>query len=280
MSPWKGRSYKSSHRIEAAADHRLTLSERRLLRWGNREELRNGSRGILLEGRKLIEEAVQVRHPLEAVWFTAEFIESASDIIRRVENLTSNLHQITAREMRGISGLETPPGVVAVAVEPKLEFRSAGDSFSLIVAVSMIQDPGNLGGVVRTCDFFGVDELWLGHGSADPFGPKAVRGGMGALFRLPMVRVKDLQVRIAEFKRSGAEVWAAVAHDRKAELEISHQGPRILMVGGESHGLSKLELALADRKVHIPGARRSESLNLAVAAGILIYNATSGRWSS
>jgi len=190
------------------------------------------------------------------------------------------VRQVSARVMRWISTQDSPQGLAAGGPQPGHIFRRAGDPFSLIVALWLVQDPGNLGGVIRTADYFGVDEIWLGPGSADPYGPKALRGSMGAAFRMPVVRTTELGGRIARFRGEGAEVWAAVVGDDRAETSIGASGARILMIGGESRGLEARELELADHRVRIPGARRSESLNLAVATGILVYLATVGRWNA
>jgi TrmH family RNA methyltransferase len=282
LNRWRGKSFKGSARsapvTQLAAAGRLTSSELKLIRWGKRDGLRDSQRGILLEGSKLIEEALSAGHPLEAVWFTAEFAESTPNLIDRIRDAVPRIRQIPAREMQRISSLETPPGIVAIASEPGFIRHEPGDAISLIIILMQVQDPGNLGGVIRTADFFGVDEIWLGPGSADPYNPKTIRGGMGAVFRMPVIRVDNLGEKIGKFRDAGAKVWAAVARPEGAERSISASGARILLIGGESRGLSDAELELADHRVFIPGARRSESLNLAVAAGILIYNATTGRW--
>ena len=233
---------------------------------------------MLLEGGKLIEEAMQADYPLEAVWFTAEFLGETPELVQRLTRAQPRImRRISAREMRRISSLETAPGIVAVAPEPEFQRCKPGDQVLLIVALALVQDPGNLGGVIRTADFFGVDELWLGEGSADPYNPKTIRGGMGALFRMPVFRLKNLKEEISAFRKAGAEVIAAVAHSDRAGVEMPDRGTRLLLIGGESRGLTDEELALADRQVCIPGAGRSESLNLAVAAGILIHAARAKR---
>ena len=180
--------------------------------------------------------------------------------------------------MNLVSDFETPPGIAVVASEPGFIHRKPGDPFSLIVAISLIQDPGNLGGVIRTADYFGADEIWLGRGSVDPYNPKVIRGSMGAIFRMPVLKPENFKGKIRDFKDNGAEVWAAVPHDANAERKIGAAGSRILLIGGESRGLGSDYIDIADKTVSIPGARRSESLNLAVATGILIYSATSGRY--
>jgi len=105
-----------------------------------------------------------------------------------------------------------------------------------------------------------------------------LRGSMGAAFRIPVLKRGDLLERLRQFRQQDTEIWAAVAHGDNVETKITGSGSRILLIGSESEGLSEKYLELADKQVSIPGARRSESLNLAVAAGILIYSATTGRY--
>ncbi len=256
----------------------ITKHDRKLIAWGKRSGRHEGEEGILLEGRKLIEEAIAAAHPLTKAWFTLAFEEAYPALIARLKGFDVNSERVNQQSMKLISDLETPQGIAVVAPQPGFIHRQPGDPFSLIVAISILQDPGNLGGLVRTADYFGVDEIWLGPGSVDPYSPKAIRGSMGAVFRMPVLKRGDLMERISKFKSHGAEVWAAVAHDDSARMKIKTSGSRILLIGGESGGLSRDYLELADEMVTIPGARRSESLNLAVAAGILIYSATSGRY--
>jgi TrmH family RNA methyltransferase len=261
-----------------SATNNLTDSDRKLVSWGKRKGLMEGGKGILLEGSKIIEEALEIGYPLRRAWHTVSYYQSNSSLIRRLEKQDCEIKCVSERLMKNISDLDTPPGLAAAGPQPDFILRQPGDSFSLIVAVSRLQDPGNLGGLVRSADFFGVDEIWLGRNSIDPYSPKAVRASMGAVFRMPIVKCGDMEQKLALFQGAGAVIWAAVAHADNAERRIDGAGARILLIGEESQGLDSSYLSLADRKVSIPGARRSESLNLAVAAGILIYMATSGRY--
>ncbi len=273
-----GQNSRIDDRGEPAASANLTRFEKKLVTWGKRSGKIEGEAGILLEGIKLIEEALEAGHPLTRAWYTHAFAESCPGLIARLKRSDYEIKTVTQRVMRSISDLDTPPGISAVASQPGFIHRQPGDPFSLIVALSKVQDPGNLGGVIRTADYFGADEIWLGPGSVDSYGSKVIRGSMGATFRMPVLRLPDFAGKVEKFRRAGAEVWVAVAHDDNADLNISPSGSRILLIGGESGGLGEEYLEMADRRVSIPGARRSESLNLAVAAGILIYSATSGRY--
>ena len=261
-----------------SATKNLTKTDKKLISWGKRNGKIEGESGILLNGVKLVEEALAADHPLHRAWHTSSFADTNPALLHRLNRQGCDIKLVNQRLMKLISDLDTPPGIAAVGSQPGFIFRQPKDSLSLIVAVSTLQDPGNLGGVVRSADYFGVDEVWLDSNSVDPYSPKALRGSMGAIFRLPIVRNRNLKERIIKFQQAGSSVWAAVPHDASAERHIIGSGSRILLIGGESKGLNRSFLDLADHKVSIPGARRSESLNLAVAVGILIYQATSGRY--
>jgi len=258
----------------------LTPFEKRLISWGNRKIEVQGAKGILLEGEKLLKEALDINYPLHTVWITEEFAVRNAGMIEQLQETEADLKPVNNRTLREISELESPQGIVAVAPQPNFSILKPESPFSLIVALPKIQNPANLGGLIRTVDYFGVDELWLGQESADPYKPKVVRGSMGSIFRLPIVRISSISNRLNEFKNAGAVILAAVAHGKNVAPQIPMTGSRILMIGEESKGLNKDMVALADRSLKIPGSGRSESLNLATATGILIYLATTGRMES
>jgi len=258
----------------------LSPLEKKLIAWGNRKTERQGVKGILLEGQKLIEEALSVNYPLHTTWYSESFAERNADIIARLSDTETELKSVSNRTMREISQLETSPGIVAAAPQPNFSIRRPDSPFSLIIALPKIQDPANLGGIIRTADYFGVDEIWLGSESADPYKPKVIRGSMGAIFRLPIVRSSTIREKLEQFKDAGAIILAAVPHGKNVVPAIPAVGSRILMIGEESKGLNANMQNLAHRSLKIPGSGKGESLNIAVATGILIYIATTGRLAS
>ncbi|NQU06118.1 MAG: hypothetical protein HQ568_08500, partial [Calditrichaeota bacterium] len=158
----------SPEKLDAPALKILSRFDKKLIDWGKRTGRRDGEPGIFLEGIKLIDEAVAAGHPLRRAWFTSAFIEGYPSLIVKLTESECEVIHVSARLMKSISSLDTPPGIAAVAAQPGFIHRKPGDPFSLIVAVTRLQDPGNLGGVTRTADYFGVDEVWLGPGSVDP----------------------------------------------------------------------------------------------------------------
>jgi TrmH family RNA methyltransferase len=273
---------KQNNRASGKADaskYKVSPFQKKLLDWGKRKSVRDGEKGIFLEGEKLIDEAIQAGHPLSAVWMTEAIASKRTDLLKKFDDGQTRLFPVSPTMMKkSISGMDTPPGIAAVAPQPSFIYRQPGDPFSLIVAIPLIQSPGNLGGIIRTANYFGADEVWLGKGSSDPYTGKVLRGSMGAAFSMPIIKTDNISERLTNFQSEGASVWAAVAHSENAKVTIDGEGSRILMLGGESRGLAKAYEELADYNIQIPGAGRGESLNLMVAAGILIHAATVGRW--
>ncbi len=252
----------------------LVPFERRLLDWARRKREESGSCGVLLEGGKLLGEALVAQLYLEKAWVAESQWNNYVELVAQLIQSGCQTRIINDRLMRAISELDTPPGIIAAAQQPHLPLKKPDDPYRLIVAMFGAQDPGNVGTVIRTADYFGADEVWLDRVCADPYAPKVLRGSMGAFLRIPIFR-GDLAARIRRFAEAGALVWAAVAHG-DAEPSIPVGGKQILIFGNESRGLGELEIELATRSVKIAGGKRSESLNLSVAAGILIYQALAG----
>ena len=172
-----------------------------------------------------------------------------------------------------LSATETPQGVLAVVQRPvwrqsELLRRPTG----LFLALDGLQDPGNLGAILRTGDGAGVDGAWLGQGTVDLYNPKVLRATMGSVFRLPAFTGVDLPLLLPELKAGGMRVVAAVPHAGQSYFQADLKHPRLLLlIGNEAHGISRSLVDLADQAVSIPLRPEVESLNAAVAAALLIY---------
>ena len=136
-----------------------------------------------------------------------------------------------------------------------------------------MQDPGNLGTILRTAEAFALGAVVLCEGCADPFSPKVVRSTMGAVFRLPCVQL-PLADALARLKTAGLPVYATALHEDSVPLSSVSLGRAAVIIGSEGRGVSESALRLSDRRVIIPMHGRAESLNAGVAAAIVIYEMT------
>ena len=157
--------------------------------------------------------------------------------------------------------------VVRKRQDPSPKGRPGGN----YVVLDRLQDPGNIGTILRTADAAGFDLAVFMKGTADPFSPKVVRSATGSLFRLPMVFVKDAE-ELAELVHSAGKRLIATAMDaEKAYYDCDLEKDAAIIIGNEGNGISPELMMRADEKIMIPMAGNTESLNVAVAAGILMY---------
>jgi TrmH family RNA methyltransferase len=174
----------------------------------------------------------------------------------------------TAEQMVKISGVVTPPGVVAEVALPKQPAEFHTDS-QPILACCDIADPGNLGTIIRTADWFGIRYIVVSGQSVDPYNEKTVRSSMGSLFHIEIFQVEDLADQLRQLQKTGYAIVAATLDGR----ETSWPGqPVCLVMGSESHGIPTEIASLADHTVTIPGKGLAESLNVAISCGILLYD--------
>lgn len=167
----------------------------------------------------------------------------------------------------------TPQGAIALGKLPQIKAakKTAGSAEIVLIGES-ISDPGNLGTILRSADWFGVESVILGAGSADPFAPKVVRASAGAIFRVKIAVRNDVAAEIQRETRAGRKLYAATLDGELKPDELPREGRRGLVVGHEKRGISDEIASLCTSTVRIPARGRGESLNLAVAAGILLYS--------
>ncbi len=229
-----------------------------------RRKTRGVERKFVAEGRKVVEEALASGWPVHGLYATAGAEVPAH----------WGAEQVAAREMERMSSLQTPPGVLAVLGIPEMVIPQPADlaepgTPKLVLALDGIADPGNLGTIIRTADWFGMSGIFLGGGAVDHFNPKVVQATMGALFRVP-VWTLDLRMALGQAVSNNIPVCGLDLEGRSVWDAATPPLPdlRILVVGSESHGISEGVKSMCTEFLHIPGAGRSESLNASMAAGI------------
>lgn len=173
-----------------------------------------------------------------------------------------------------ISDTGSPQGVLCVTKRPSWKWE---DFFvrenPLLLVLENLQDPGNLGTIVRTAEAAGVDGILLSKGTVDITSPKAVRATMSALFRVRFAYTEDLSPVLSAWKKRGVRLYAAHLDRSVWYDEPDYTGAAAFLVGNEGNGLTEETTALADQKIRIPMEGRIESLNAAMSAGILLYEA-------
>lgn len=217
---------------------------------------------MLVEGEKCVYE-LMVHRPgdLRTLFICGERFD---DTAAAAEDLGARIVRVAEHVMSAICECKTPQGIAAEAAIPAYECTDGG----MVVALDDVQDPSNLGTIVRTADAAGASCVVLSQGCADAFAPKAVRASMGSIFHLPVVSA-NLPIYISELRNKGYEI--AAAHiDGNTQYELDWR-KTCLVIGNESRGISDTVADMATQRIKIPMFGKAESLNAAVAAGILIY---------
>jgi|SRR5947209_7765351 len=234
---------------------------------------------FFVEGIRIVGEAVAMEAPVQRCVVAPDLLDSdfAGRLVVDLQARGVPCLEVTGGVFRSISVKENPQGIGAVVRQrwERLEDILPGAELCWI-ALDGVQDPGNLGSIVRTADAVGAAGLILVGATTDPHDPAAVRGSMGAIFSQKLVRAGVQQ--LATWKKAGE--WRVVgtsdsaAHDYRG---AAYDPPLVLFMGSERQGLSAEELALCDEVVRIPMVGHSDSLNLAVATGVVLYEAFNRR---
>jgi TrmH family RNA methyltransferase len=253
---------------------------------------------IAVEGRKLVEDSL--RSGLEAVaLLVSESGERELEYVLRAasESITgiprARVLRTTDKLFESVAGTETPQGVAALFRQPAWQFEdvlrgaaSADGAFlgraPLLVAMAGVQDPGNVGAIVRSAEAFGATGAVTTRGSADPWSPKAVRASAGSALRLPLLRGMAVPVLLAQLRVADVKIVAASSHARNEPTAEAHPAADlrdsvVIFIGNEGAGLPPEVEHAADARISIPISDAVESLNAGIAASIVLYEAARQR---
>ncbi len=244
------------------------------------KDFRRAGRGddlALVEGPKLLGEALAAGVEIRAALVADAALEEFEELLRSCTEIGADVASAPERLLASVGDAVTHRGIVALAALKKLELSELPLSAEpLLVAADAVQDPGNLGAIVRSAAAFGAEALIALPGSANPFGAKAIRGSAGACFRLP-IAVAEVE-ELPPWLR--AQEIALVGLDRRGCTPLTDydfRKPCAIIVGSEGSGLSPELLGAADALVSIPIAGAVESLNAAVAVSIALFEAARQR---
>lgn len=248
------------------------LRRARAVRDGKIEE------SIFVEGLRLCEEALTSGLKIEAVIYSDAIArkERAAHLIEKLGKASQKLASVNERLLASISYTKTPQGIVLLAARPSSDeasFKARQTASPQLVVMHGINNPVNVGAILRTAEAAGVTGVIATANTSDPFSPKALRGAMGSAFRLPIWTGPEYADVIAWCAERGIRTIAASVHSPRVFDEVDWRGPSALVVGPESTGLSSEEIAAVDVAVRIPMQGSVESLNVAVATGVLLYEA-------
>ncbi len=184
------------------------------------------------------------------------------------------IHEIVSDSVfQYLSDTRNPQGILAVVKQLHYELDDLFGETPLIIILENVQDPGNLGTILRTAEAAGVTGILMTEGCADIYNPKVTRSTMGSIFRVPFVYTSDLAGSLAKLKNRGVKLYASHLHGSEDLYTQSYTGPSAFLVGNESRGLTDETAAQADKAVRIAMSGEVESLNAAIASAVMMFEA-------
>ncbi|MBD2388113.1 TrmH family RNA methyltransferase [Cylindrospermum sp. FACHB-282] len=225
---------------------------------------------FLLEGTHLLEEALAVNYPLAVVCCTSQWQADHPVLWQEACSRCDRTEIVSEEVLAAMATTVQPDGVVAAA---KRSDRQTQVPFTgLVLALETVQDPGNLGTIIRTAVAAGASGLWLKDG-VDLDNPKVLRASAGQWFRLGMAVTEDLKATVEQSQQAGMQVVATLASANLTYWQVDWRKPSLILLGNEGAGLSADLVRMADKQVKIPLSPGVESLNVAIAAALMLYEA-------
>jgi len=221
----------------------------------------------VIEGPRPLRTAIEIGVDLEEVFFRPD----QEQIFDSVGTVNANFYEVDARTLDEISDSSSPQGVLAVTKvrETALDVIAG---MQRVVVIDSVQDPGNVGAIVRTAAAARFDAVITGPGTADLWSPRAIRASAGTVFALNVVRRVDLESALDLLGAAGHSVLATDSQGEISINDIQVVNRMTLMLGSEAHGVSEAVMAHTDAMIRVPMGPFVESLNVAVAAGIVMYS--------
>ena len=226
---------------------------------------------LLIEGTNAIEAACQADYQLDTIFHTSHWQESHQQLWRSFASHNWQTQLVSSEVLKAIATTVNPDGVVAIA--PRSIAKPASQVSRLGIALERLQDPGNLGTIIRTAAATEIDGLWLSSDSVDLYNPKVLRASAGQWFQTPMAIDQNLPEIVERQQQQGVRIIATTAEATKTYWEVDFALPSLILLGNEGAGLSDELIQVADEQVTIPLEKGVESLNVAIAAALLLYEA-------
>ena len=216
----------------------------------------------IVEGIKMVKEAISENQEIALIAIREDF---------KIDFDTKNIKTviISNKIFNDISDVKTPQGILAVI--KKNQNNQIETNSDYILALDSLQDPGNMGTIIRTADSANINQIIINKTTVDPYSPKVIRSTMGAIYRTNIIEVEDLKTTLREMKSKGFQIITTDLKATQSIYDINYNNKTVVVIGNEANGVSQEILQTADKKVIIPMLGKTESLNASIAASIMIY---------
>lgn len=225
----------------------------------------------IIEGIKIIQEAIQENAKIKQI-IICDDCEKNSNISQEMmyEIAKYECIYVTNKIFTSLTDVKNPQGIMAIVEKNNSKEEKIDYNQDIIVALDDLQDPGNLGTILRTVDSIGINQILVSKGTADSYNPKVVRSTMGAIFRVKIIECEDLEKTLKEIKKHKFEILVTSLQTENSIYDIKYN-KKVIVIGNEANGVEEKIQNMADVKVKIPMLGKTESLNASVATGIILY---------
>ena len=216
----------------------------------------------IVEGIKMVKEAINENQEIALIAIREDF---------KIDFDTKKIKIVTISNkiFNDISDVKTPQGILAVI--KKNQNNQIETNSDYILALDSLQDPGNMGTIIRTADSANINQIIINKTTVDPYSPKVIRSTMGAIYRTNIIEVEDLKATLKEMKLKGFQIITTDLKATQSIYDINYNNKTVVVIGNEANGVRQEILQTADKKVIIPMLGKTESLNASIAASIMIY---------
>lgn len=234
------------------------------------KKYRDIENSYIIEGIKLLKEAIEEKAEIKQI-IICDDCEKTEMISKELmyEIAKYNCNYVTSKIFKYLTEVQTPQGILAVIGKTPKD-QEIDYTQDIIVVLDGIQDPGNLGTILRTVDSIGLTQILVSKETADSFNPKVVRSTMGAIFRVKVIECENLQEKLKEIKKHKYKIVVSSLQTENSLYDIK-LNKKVIVVGNEANGVSAEIQEMADEKIKIPMLGKTESLNASVATGVMLY---------
>lgn len=242
----------------------ITKNDIKFIQSLKQTKYRKESKMFAVEGNKLVSELISSDFKTENIIVTENWLEKFPEMAERLPFYDI----VSIKNMEQASSMVTAPGIIATAHTPSYRINPQDADNEFVIALDGINDPGNLGTIIRTADWFGIDKIVCSNDCADAWQAKSIQSTMGSIFR-----IKIMETDLKDFlKRTNSPIYGALMEGENIFTKKIEKKNGVIIIGSESHGIREDILPLVTSPIHIPRAEGSmtESLNASVAAAIII----------
>lgn len=227
---------------------------------------------FFIEGIRSIDQCIKSNGKIEYIVYSKDLLsKDGEDFLSDIKNKDYDFYEVPEKIFKSISDTDNPQGILAVIKFNEYLLNDIFKENNFLIILDKVQDPGNLGTIIRTADAFGANGVIVTSGCVDVYNPKTIRSTMGSIFQIPIVYIDDIIEAIDILKGKNINIISSSLDTDKYSYDIDFKSDCALVIGNEARGISGEVIDVSDKLVKIPMNGRAESLNAAIASGVLMY---------